>query len=93
MMGTSDLNRNNEVKFLGLTLASNIDFRLHMKCLAKTLNLNLLMMRTIRPFLDDKGTIDICYTFSIPISYTALSFEVMPAKLIQNQLRFYRNLH
>ena len=59
MMGTSVLNINNETKFLGLTLDSNIDFRLHLKSLAKKLNLNLLMMRTIRWFLDDKSMIDI----------------------------------
>ena len=59
IMGTSVSNINNETKFLGLTLDSNIDFRLHLKSLAKKLNLNLLMMRTIRWFLDDKSMIDI----------------------------------
>ena len=53
IMGTSVSNINNKTKFLGLTLDSNIDFRLHLKSLAKKLNLDLLMMRTIRWFLDD----------------------------------------
>ena len=90
MMGTSVLNINNETKFLGLTLDSNIDFRLHLKGLAKKLNLNLLMMRTIRPFLDNKSMIDIYYTFFYPHLIYSIEFwghacktNLKPIKVLQ----------
>ena len=70
MMGTSVLNIINETK----SLDPNIDFRLHLKGLAKMLNLNLLMMRTIRPFLDDKSMIGIYYHFFYPHLIYSIEF-------------------
>ena len=71
-------------KVLGLKLVhSNIDFSLHLKFLAKKLKINLPMMRTIRIFFrKTKVWSKFATLFSFPISFTALTFEVILAKQI-----------
>ena len=90
MMGSSILEINRETKFLGLTIDSNIDFKSHLKGLAKKLHLNLLMMRAVRPFLDDKTLTDIYYTFFYPHLMYSIEFwghacetNLKPIKILQ----------
>ena len=65
-MGQSILEINMETKFLGIVIDSNINFKSHLKSLCKKLNLNLLMLRAMRPFLDNKSMVDLYYTFFYP---------------------------
>lgn len=65
-MGNIILETKSETKFLGLMLDSNITFKSHIELLAKKLNLCLIMMRAIRPYLDKSTMVNIYYTFFYP---------------------------
>ena len=53
-------------KFLGIELDSTITFKEHFKSLSKKLNINLMMMRALRQYVDQKTMIDIYYSFFYP---------------------------
>ena len=53
-------------KFLGIELDSNITFKLHISQICRKLNYILLLMRSIRPFLDSKTMINIYCSFFYP---------------------------
>ena len=65
---------NMETKFPGIVIDSNINFKSHLKKLCKKLNLELLMRRAMRPFLDKKGMVGSHYTFFYPHLVYGIAF-------------------
>jgi hypothetical protein len=65
-IGNKILEVKSDIKFLGITIDSSISFKNHIITLCKKLNLCLLLMRSIRPYLDVKTMVDIYYTFFYP---------------------------
>lgn len=65
-MGNTLLKSITSTKFLGIELDSNITFSKHLLNLSRKLNLCLIMMRAIRPYLDEKTMVNIYYTFFYP---------------------------
>ena len=65
-MDNTRLDIKSSTKFLGIELDTNITFKEHLKNLHKKLNLCILMMRAIRPFLDRKTMINIYYSYFYP---------------------------
>lgn len=62
----SILEEKQTTRFLGIELDSNINFKEHLKALKKKLNLTLMMMRALRPTIDQKSMVDIYYCFFYP---------------------------
>ena len=61
-------------KSLGLELDSSITFHEHFKSLKKKLNFTMMMMRALRPAIDQKSMVDIYYSFFYPHLIYGLEF-------------------
>ena len=81
-LGNQELETKNCTKFLGIQLDSQILFQEHDSEVCRKLNFVLLLMRCIRPYLDDDTMINLYYTFFTLTLSTALSFMVMPLSAI-----------
>ena len=60
--------------FLGVVLDSNINFKKHISAVCSKLHLCLLIMRSVRRYLDDKMLTDFYYTFFYPHLIYGLEF-------------------
>lgn len=63
IMGNLLLEIKNEIKFLS---DSNISFKTHLRYLAEKSALNLMTLRAVRPYMDNKTMSDTYYTFLYP---------------------------
>ena len=89
-MGSSILHIKDETKFLGVKIDANINFKPHLRGLSKTLNLNIFMLRAVRPFLDTKSMVDLYYSFIYPHLIYGIEFwghssktNLKPIKVLQ----------
>ena len=73
-------------KFLGIEIDSSIIFKQHISQLCKKLNFVLLIMRSIRPYVDIKTMINIYYTFFYPHLIYGLEFWGHSAGCHLNQI-------
>ena len=65
-MGSKILEVKSETKFLGIVLDSNLTFRSPLQSLTKKLKVSNLMLRSLRPYLDNANMINLYYTFVYP---------------------------
>ena len=65
-MGNSQLATISSTKFLGIEIDSNITFKTHIGQICRKLNYILLLMRSIRQFLDVPTMTNLYYTFFYP---------------------------
>ena len=80
------INTVKSTQFLGLFIDENISFKIHISELCTKLNLCLLIMRTVRPFLDIKTMIDIYYTFFYPHIIYGIEFWGHASKADLNRI-------
>ena len=85
-LGNQELETKNYTKFLGIQLDSQILFREHVSEVCRKLNFVLLLMRCIRPYLDNDTMINIYYTFFYPHLIYGIEFYGHAAKCHLNQI-------
>ena len=56
----------NEMKFLGITLDSNITLKQHLVLLCQQLYIILFMMKAVRTYFDQKTMVELYYAFFYP---------------------------
>jgi hypothetical protein len=85
-MGGNQLDNKLNTKFLGIELDSNITFKPHIVQICKKLNFILLLMRSIRPYLDIPMMINLYYTFFYPHLIYGIEFWGHAAECEINQI-------
>ena len=85
-MGNSQLATISSTKFLGIEIDSNITFKTHIGQICKKLNYILLLMRSIRQFLDVPTMTNLYYTFFYPHLIYGIEFWGHAAQCDLNQI-------